>query len=135
MKLELSVEDRRGLIGNLYKADEQLQVELRKLAKLYGDYTRHLVRSFAPYRTGHMRKTVRTIYSPSGIIFECGWSFDDFISHGNGRFYVVDQEYGNSNTPAQPSLTPAYEIVAPLYRADVSIAVSSAIRRFNRDFT
>lgn len=132
MQLELSVYENRALIANLYSFDIKLQDEIRESTIEHGELCKGLTILFCPVDTGWMEDHVRTDYSPDFLTFETGWSYDDFVGHGNGAFYPFFQEFGTVNHKAQPSLTPAYAIVKPAYQQDVRNIIRRAVQRFNR---
>jgi len=133
MQLELSVEGISGLGANLFAFDVSLQAKIIEETHESGEFCKELTQFFCPVDTEWMQDHVRTFYPGIGMTFETGWSILDFIERGSGRFYPVDQEFGNSVTSPQPSLTPAYAIAAPMYKKNVGNLIRGSIRKLQRD--
>jgi HK97 gp10 family phage protein len=131
LTMELSETDLAGLAARFHAADARITKEVQAAAKTWGEYCKQLTKEFCPVDTEWMRDHVRTEYLNNGLTFETGWSYDDFVGHGNSAFYPYYQEFGTVNHAAQPSLGPASEIVMPLYRADVSAALRRAVERIS----
>jgi hypothetical protein len=138
MQLELSVEGLAGLGANLFAFDVELQAKIITETHESGEFCKELTQFFCPVETGWMQEHVQSLYPGLGMTFETGWSYLDFIERGSGRFYPYDQEFGNSVTSPQPSLTPAYAVVAPMYKKNVGNLIRESIaklqRQVNRSF-
>lgn len=121
MQFELSVRGTAQIENELAAKHKGFIRKLQKIVKNYGEATRELTAFLSPYRTGYMSSKVRTFYRSDRLVFETGWSADDFLGKGF-QFYPFYQEFGTVNHAAQPSLTPAFREMAPLFQRDIAMA-------------
>lgn len=128
---ELSFRNQAAVIANVMRFEDNALAEIRALVVEYGEKARALTQSFAPVRTGWMRDHVRTRYGPLGYSWETGWDANDFIGQGLS-FYPWFVEFGTRFMGAQPSLTPAYNIVAPQFHAALSAKLAALAARGGR---
>ncbi len=116
-KLELSVTGNAYLESKAKENDLILANGLRKLVREFGDETRRLAKSLCPVDTGYMKAMIKTFYSEKGFTFETGWKLgDDFLGTGRNP-YPFYQEFGTRHHKAQPCLNPAFQEMAPKFKA------------------
>lgn len=128
MQVTLKVTGVSGAVRNLYAADAEINTALRRVNREAMRDTAALVRQWCPVDTTFMVRHVREDLTRDELKFRVGWDAADFTAAGL-PFYPPYVEYGTINSPAQPSLGPAWREMRPLYERDVRDAVRAAIAR------
>jgi HK97 gp10 family phage protein len=131
IKMELAVRDTTAMAANFHKADDELQTELRALAREAAGDVHTLAEMLAAKDTGFMADNLREMFTPSGLAFEVGWLADDFLSAGFA-FYPWFVEFGTIKMGAQPALGPAADTIFPDYQERVKNAIRMSIDRLNQ---
>jgi HK97 gp10 family phage protein len=117
-----------ALVANFYAADEEIQSEALRLVESAGDAMVEVAQGISPVDTGFMRDHIKKRVTERGYAVSIGWEAEDFESAGL-QFYPPFVELGTSRMPAQPTIWPAYDEVAPQFEQDLSDLISAAIDR------
>lgn len=128
MKLTLSTPNLSAIVANFYAYDDDVQRGARQIVEDTGSAIVAIVQSIVPVDTGFMRDHVKAVLSPSHLVVTAGWDAGDFDAAGL-PFYPPYVEFGTVKMSAQPSLFPAYAVVAPDFEADLSSLISGAQTR------
>lgn len=128
MRLDLRVDETRGVVANLYAIDRAVQTEMRDLSVRYAAHAKDFARQIVPYDTGFMHDHIRTDLSEDRLRWSVGWSRRDFDAEGL-PFYPVFQEYGTIFMAPQPTLGPTMAVLGPEHQRDVSEILRAAIER------
>lgn len=119
MELTFKIRDTAGIVANFRSMDRRLVTDVKRSVKRNGSRMLELVHAYVAFDTGRMLRLVKVIYSPSGLVFECGWLAVDFYAEGE-PFYPPYVELGTSRMSAQPALLPAWLEVQGKLRSDIS---------------
>lgn len=117
--------------------DVQMTEEIIATNDEYRLITTDLIGWIAPKRTGFMSEHPESQLTPRGFAFQAGYFEDTFLEQLAAmglrpRFYPPYQEYGTRFHAAQPSVEPAFEIIAPEYTAAVNDILARSVRDFGR---
>lgn len=114
-----------AIVLNFAGMDADLRARGQEVVADYAERIRSTVEETAPRDTSFLATHVRSEFFRKGLAFEVGWSEQEFLSHApTKRFYPVHVEFGTINTPAQPSLYPAYD----KYREKLVAAVADLMK-------
>lgn len=122
------VEGKAATIANMYAANKGVVAEMRHATVKAGYDTHRLAYQFCPKDTWFMANHLRVEFTPEQRGFEVFWDPEDFHAE-DLEFYPPFVEFGTFNSPAQPSLGPAFEVMSVHYAADISRAISKALRK------
>lgn len=86
---------------------------------------------FVAFRTGRMLRLCKVSFSANEFSFEGGWDARDFEAEGQ-PFYPPFVELGTSRQAAQPSIEPAYRVVAGQLQRDLAKTVQDSLTRATR---
>lgn len=125
--------------GTTRDSTGRLEARLREIVSATTDRLRGVVELIAPvgpsfvrsngtvHEGGFLRDHVSAQVSDDGFAGTVGWLPGPFLEAGDPPYYMF-QELGTRFAPAQPSLGPAFDEVAPQFRAEVEQAVADAAR-------
>lgn len=110
---------------NFAGMNEDLRREGQEVVQDYAERIRGEVENTAPRDSSFMAEHVHKEFFRKGLAFEVGWGEMEFLSKSpTKRFYPIHVEFGTINTPAQPSLMPAYD----RYRPQVVAAIAAMMK-------
>lgn len=141
-EIRVTVRNVDALVRNFFEYTEELDANLRELARVYADkleeetyQTTYVGREVdPPWHPGYMRDHIRVQFTPSGLGFEVGWSEEDTDAIGENFYFKFWQVTGWTDRkgifhPPVPSLQPAYEHIRPEYQQAVAAMLRGVTRR------
>jgi hypothetical protein len=120
------VRGRNAVVANLYAALPAVQRRVRAVVRRNSADVRSLAWDLCPKDTVRMANSLTEEFSPDGLVFSVFFDPQAFLEDGVD-YYAPDLEFGTANSPAQPSLGPAYDAIAPHFQEDVGDAVRRAV--------
>lgn len=123
-----NIRGQSALIANIHKVSSSIRKELERTTNRARTDTVRLAKSVCPVRTGRMRKSITGEMYPSKLGFTVFYEPNDFIQEGL-PYYPIFVELGTSRMPARPTLRWAYNIMGPIYRADVAEVLRQITRK------
>lgn len=116
-KQRLSVRGLSALIANFSRLDDKVKNRFKILVKVTGEEVKQLSFELAPKDTQFMADHIKLRITESGLVFEVYLDPEDFARAGL-PYYPPFVENGTLDSPEQPFLSPAFEAIAPYFKAD-----------------
>lgn len=123
MPERVQIRGMQGLLANLHRLDEAAKDRVREVVVRGAADTHRLAFELCPKDTGRMARSLTTEFSPEGFVFTLFYDEEQFPD----TYYPPYVEFGTRFSPAQPSLGPAFETMAPHIADDVLAAIRAAM--------
>lgn len=128
IEFELGIRNTGGVAANFHRADREIDSAMRAHVRQTTEIMDSVWESLTPVDRAFMVNHRRIKITKGGLAFEAGWDAADFFGAGL-EFYPFYQEFGTYKMAAQPSLGPAYQYVAPIFRDGMTDILRAAIAR------